>query len=416
MKKKKLTMNKVALTLISLALGVFFVVGFKIHDLFSNLSIRLHFCNHLACMIFALLWFLFAAIGIFLLTKKTKFKRFRYIPYIVLAAVLVIGIIFMNITVCDVSGGMSFGIPFLQDTSTAAENCNPGVDCPGDVVAVPIPPCIETDVGRDYITFGTILSGANLDDLCMGDVLRERYCDSELTYTSEDINCETEYGDDWTCEEGECRIEEATAPTPALPVDDGDPESDCGDGIDNDGDLLIDCADPDCDYSWFEGGCGDFDYSCEHNPTEEYPFCGGTCPPGEVCGDYAIESSSWCSCVPEDETSCVDSTGDGWCEEGYNCVEDSGEYYCEFDFGTCEDTDGGDNPLVGGFTIVDHPEFGILNIIEYCGFEKGDESTLYEYYCLAGEDMNIEYDCFTDFGLCCIEDPVDGSYCGECEF
>jgi len=379
------------------ALAVFFILP-QFHDWANNFKIKLHFCNHAYCILFAIIFIVMA--------YRAYDKKKSYLKTALI--ILIVGIILMNMAVC-VDGKMSilgFGLSSFGNFAISDDSgCKPGIDCPGDIVEVPIPPCLETDAGRDYITFGTIMSGANIDDLCMGDILRERYCNSELTYTSEDINCKTRYGADWTCEEGECREGEA------LPT-----ETDCGDGIDNDLDGDIDCADSDCDYSWFEGGCGDFDYSCEHNPTNPYPFCGGTCPSGEVCADYAIESGSWCECIPIGETSCVDSTGEGWCEEGYNCVEISGEYYCEYDFGTCYDTDGGNEPLVGGFCVATYPEIGTLNIIEYCGWEKGDEDTLYEYYCFNGGDMSIEYDCVADFGLCCIENTVYGSYCGECEY
>ena len=320
----------------------------------------------------------------------------------------------MNVTSCDVDGKMSFGFISLAQSVLGGDDdsCVSGVDCPDDIVEVPIPPCIETDSGRDYITSGMILSGADIEDMCMGDdILRERYCYDELSYTSEDISC-SEYMDGYICENDECVLD-TTPTTPIIGGGDDDDEeaieTDCGDGIDNDDDGLIDCADTDCDFPFEDGGCGDFDYSCEHNPTTDYPFCGGTCPSGETCGDYAIETSSWCSCIPEDETSCVDSTGDGWCEEGYNCVEDGGEYYCEFDTsGDCTDSDGGIDIYVGGYSL-DH--LG-SNYIEYCGFEKGDENTLYEYYCLYGEASDLPTDC-SALGLVCIEPYPYPAYCGE---
>ena len=322
----------------------------------------------------------------------------------------------MNITYCEGGdmflGNFSFAMFNVFSDETHTE-CTPGVDCAGDVVEVISPPCVESDDGRDYITPGMILSGVNLEDVCMSsDILRERYCNSELTYTSEDISCSA-YGSDYFCLGAECvyspDIEADDDP------DDADPETNCGDGLDNDEDGLLDCADPDCSVI-----CGDFDYSCQH--ISPYPTCGGTCPSGEECiiyniGDGTLDGGGWCECMPEEETSCYESTGcDGWCGEGYLCNGDSFGCFCEFDFsGDCEDTDGGIDYLVGGFSIENNPLFGILNIIEYCGWDKGDENTLYEYYCSAGEAMPIEVDCIT-LGLICIEDSVDGSYCGEGEY
>jgi len=108
-KKGKITINKIILIIISFFLGLFFVLGWGVHSFFSNLPIKLHFCNHVVCIIFSLIWFLFAGIGIFLLTRKTKFKKFWYIPYIIIGVILIMGIIFMNIIVCDINGNMSFG-------------------------------------------------------------------------------------------------------------------------------------------------------------------------------------------------------------------------------------------------------------------------------------------------------------------
>jgi len=64
----------------------------------------------------------------------------------------------MNTTTCDVNGHITFGGFFsnLLATNDGSTECTPGVDCADDVVEVPHPPCVETDAGRDYISFGTI--------------------------------------------------------------------------------------------------------------------------------------------------------------------------------------------------------------------------------------------------------------------
>jgi len=72
-------------------------------------------------------------------------------------------------------------------------------------IPVEIPPCVDTDGGKDYLAQGTILSGLDRSDQCVNtDKLRERYCDTTLTYTVEDISCSEQYGRNWVCEEGEC--------------------------------------------------------------------------------------------------------------------------------------------------------------------------------------------------------------------
>ncbi len=391
----------------SIVLTIFFGLNY-FHEWANNFIINLHFCNHTFCIIFAIIW-----LGFAFFSWKNK-KAYLKIAIII----LVIGIILMNLATCDASGSMSFGdfslgnfAIFSSLDNGNGEDCTPGVDCPGDIVEVPIPPCIETDDGRDYITPGMILSGANLEDMCMGtDILRERYCNSELTYTSEDVSCSDLYGVDWICEDRECILSE----TPIIPEPEIGNETDCGDGVDNDGDGLIDCADPDCDYAFEDGGCGDFEYSCEH--LSDYPTCGGTCPVGSVCGIYNTGDGTldggWCECIPEGEVSCYDS-GDctGWCDEGYEyiCVGDEVGCYCEwlYNFDICIESDDGVDPLVGGFVF-----FTPLNLIDYC--ESKFDEWLMEYSCGDVGIISQSIDC-SELGLVCLSGFGEGDYCGEGE-
>jgi len=384
----------------SLVLAIFFVLEY-FHKWANEFFIKLHFCNHTFCIVFAIIFFGFA---FFAWQKKKSYINIALI-------ILVIGILFMNFTYCDVDGKM-YLIDMGMFFSSLQEQNITKVCCEHDC-SVPIPPCLETDSGRDYLSYGLVMSGVDIGDLCLADGnLRERYCNSDLTYTSEDIDCAVKYGDTWICEEGECR--DSGEIVDVEEIVDGN-ESDCGDGIDNDGDLLIDCADPDCDYAWLEGGCGDFDYSCEHNPTTPYPSCGGTCPPGSVCGVYNTGDGTldggWCECIPEGETSCYESDDcTGWCDEGYEyiCVGDNDGCYCEwiYDLDTCFDSDGGIEPTVGG--VVVYTPF--MNL-DQCEFKF--DNWLTEYSC--GEDRIVinPIDC-NSLSLCCIDDEVNGAYCGEC--
>ena len=390
---------------VAIGLAIFFGLEY-FHTWANDFIIKLHFCNHYFCIIFAVI---FCVIAFMAYNKKKAYVKLMLI-------VLVVGIILMNMAVCDINGSMSIGsfsLGFASISFDTHTECTPGVDCAGDVVEVPIPPCIETDAGRDYLTFGTILSGANLDDLCMGDILRERYCSDTLTYTSEDIDCTT-LGVGWTCEEGECRegeiIVDIIEEEEEIIIGN---ETDCGDGIDNDGDGLIDCDDLDCQIPLDEGGCGDFDYSCEH--TSDYPTCGGTCQVGYECGVYntgdGTLDAGWCECMPEDETPCYESSGcDGWCDDGYDyiCTGDTDGCYCEwvYDLETCYDSDGGIEPTIGGFVF-----YTPLNMPDVCEFKF--DNWLTEYSC--GEDRIVTnpIDC-AELGLICIDGIGDeGAYCGE---
>jgi len=455
-KKRRATKIEIILTSIATAVFLFFVLPFF---MFTALWIpKLHFCSYSLNFFFSLIWLCFGIIGLYFLCSYKKMNKVLAVIYLV---VLIIGILFINVILC---------LPDGSYTSTFSETTELFEPIPDEPIPVPYPPCRETDSGRDYISFGMILSGADIADMCLnGDILRERYCDSELTYTSEDISC-SDYSPGYSCVSNECTLTDIgddgggyiDADGDGYYVDDdnpdrsdcddtnpdvnpgeteicdddldndcdgifdnsdcsggsGDaeeelvPETDCGDGLDNDGDTFIDCEDTDCQIPFEEGGCGEFEYSCDHR--SPYPECGGTCPTGEECiiynaGDGTLDGG-WCSCMPEEETACYGSVGcSGWCGEDYNCIGDSFGCYCEFDTaGDCTDTDGGIDIYEGGFCL----DYLDNNYIEYCGWEKGDENTLYEYYCLYGEATDLPTDCAA-LGLICIEPYPEPAYCGD---
>ena len=74
----------------SLILGFFFLLNF-FHSWANNFFIKLHFCNHLYCTLFSLIFFGFAY---FAWKKKRSYLKIALI-------VLIVGIILMNITVCS---------------------------------------------------------------------------------------------------------------------------------------------------------------------------------------------------------------------------------------------------------------------------------------------------------------------------
>ncbi len=259
----------------------------------------------------------------------------------------------MNVTSCDASGNLLLGEISLFGISELGDRCKPGVDCPGDIVEVPIPPCVDTDDGRDYITPGIILSGADIEDMCMGDdILRERYCNAETTYTSEDVSCSDEFGEGWICDDRECVLGEGTTTT--TTIDDGgdgfvdeDTATLCSDDIDNDGDGDVDCADEDC---WKFSIC-----DCGHGSEVEPPDCIGHCDTG-TCTEYETGDArgNWCECVPYGEVACGSSNAgpgiscDGWCLDDEVCIHDylSDDCYCNSWY--CVDGDGGFYPEIYG--------------------------------------------------------------------
>jgi hypothetical protein len=168
-------------------------------------------------------------------------------------------------------------------------------------------------------------------------------------------------------------------------------ETDCGDGIDNDGDGLIDCDDPDCncpvdcpecppcDDRDCEDECGDSprcggtcelsssaepgkcvlgdDGCCHCMPALEYDceslngVCRlGTCPPGQICetawteGAGGARYASGCECVDDNTTTqsgyCGDAdtpTCDGQCQSQMHCEYNRALGECECVWDDCAD-------------------------------------------------------------------------------
>ena len=293
----------------------------------------------------------------------------------------------MNMTYCDAEGNMHFNEDGLFK-GLGAELTGLGSSS-GVSYEVDEPPCFDSDSGRDYETRGWITPlTPSVSDFCIdNETLREMYCDSDLTYTSEDISCIDEFGIEYVCDDGRCARKEIEG--------DGngevETETNCGDGIDNDGDGLIDCEDPDCSEI-----CGDFEYSCQH--ISDYPSCGGTCPPGEECiayiyGDSTLDAS-WCDCKPIEEKFC----GDGdlpfctdWCLSGDECISDAGGCFCNFDYGYCVETDDPyDFYTFGMCTGIDG-----LTYKDYCDLE-----ILHEFSCNGAECIEITQNC-TELGMYC---------------
>jgi len=102
-----------------------------------------------------------------------------------------------------------------------------------------------------------------------------------------------------------------------------DPEVLCADGLDNDGDLLTDCADPDCGSSSDCNGPCNYDFVCDAD--EDAVWCPSDCI--EVCGDDICEGDEDLASCPQDCAVC----GDGTCHVGEDRVE------CPEDCALCDD-------------------------------------------------------------------------------
>ncbi len=398
--KKKTKANKIILFISSIILGIFFILWGKVHIYLAEMMPHLHFCSYLACVVFSLIWLVFMGITIFFLTGKRKKIKISKIWYVPVIAILIIGIILMNLTYCDAKGEMHFGLSnvwrSLFGMTLSQSMCKPGETCCEHDCPVPLPPCLETDNGRDYISYGEITSGVFIDDICLENgELRERYCNSDLTYTSEDIDCAVQYGTGWLCIEGECRYSSTPTPPPGTE----DTLTLCSDGIDNDGDGDIDCDDLDC---------AEF-CACVHGEAVTYPTCGGVCPSGSYCAPYNRESGGWCECVPNEETACGSAKigggiyCEGWCLDGDYCISDGARCYCS-DF-PCIDLDGGYFAEIEGICIDEYGVYG-----DYCLSDTG----VMEYTCGESGCVENQIDCIPyagGSGVCVLGDLSD--YCGD---
>ncbi len=103
----------------------------------------------------------------------------------------------------------------------------------------------------------------------------------------------------------------------------GDDAEICGNNLDDDGDGLTDCLDPDCTNDPYCAGC-DYDGTCD--PGEDAANCPNDCD--AVCGNGTCEIGENHSACPED---CPAICGNGICETGedsQSCAEDCGAGDC----------------------------------------------------------------------------------------
>jgi len=392
-KSKKL---KIILILISLILFLFFVLP-CFHNWANNLKINLHFCNHTACMVYSLIWLVFTIIGIYYLIKKKEISRSWIFVYI---AVLVIGIVLMNLIVCDSAGKMGFGFESSNNLFTDFWNlfnhneteipCKDSSwpDCKGychEIIdgkimstgkCVPIKKTpgapggcvceykkadtlIDTDGGEHPEIKGEIIEvndlGENVSflasDFCFDSyTLREYSCISEFGYDFASINCRQFYDDDSACcINGACTLECEHYDCAAYASDLG--YSSWQDNVFG----VSECE------SISEDFCGDkpdlimWDdetlccmWTCklpEKNCDDcSPPSCDGNCPPGSSC----IQKDDVCGCEPPLKF-CEDSypSCNGWCETGTCSSDGIGGCTCN-EILNCTDNDGDGYSIEGG--------------------------------------------------------------------
>jgi len=370
-KNKKFNLE-IILTITAGVLFFFFVLP-CFHNWANSLGIKLHFCNHLACMIYSLIWLVFTVVGIYYLFKKKKMSKNWIIIYFV---VLIIGIILMNLISCDVSGKMSFNVgdfsfknkdnpnnlkkDLISKTNSFLNNRENNSN--SSIWVDNVLNCTDTDGGFNPEVRGEIYGLADGDmeitgsDYCSGGyILGEFYCEGD-NYFMERVNCEEYFGSSYAyCENGSCELTE---------------EVDCNDicnawGFSNyRGPFDANCSK--CNF--YESCCG----SHESHSSYEYDFvCCCSDNTTKVCADYAsdegyehwILTSDSCEevatadCDGSLESFFVQFSAEGldcciWnCKPSIpieNCTDNDGDYYAieggDCGIFDCDDTNSDINP------------------------------------------------------------------------
>jgi len=196
------------------------------HNWANNLKIKLHFCNHIVCVIYSLIWLVFAIIGVYSLIKKNnsskekkenkKMGKSWIFIYII---VLIIGIILMNVIHCDSSGKMGFGFNLTlnqkDSDSQKKDFSNDNFYSSNSTWISDILSCTDTDGGLVPEIRGEIygfadgeLTSTGNQDTCHSKILHELYCEDD-NYFFVDIDCREYYESDFAyCEQGVCKLGE----------------------------------------------------------------------------------------------------------------------------------------------------------------------------------------------------------------
>ncbi|OYT41615.1 hypothetical protein B6U80_01000 [Candidatus Pacearchaeota archaeon ex4484_26] len=112
------------LFLVASLLFLFFVLPF-FHNWANSIVIKLHFCNHFACMIYSLVWLALVVISLYSLfqnkgneqknsTLQNRENSRANKVIIISVIILIVGIILMNLISCDETGKMKFTFPHVK--------------------------------------------------------------------------------------------------------------------------------------------------------------------------------------------------------------------------------------------------------------------------------------------------------------
>jgi len=217
--------------IIPLLLFIFFALYF-FHNWANSLPIKLHFCNHTLCISYSIIWLFFGAYNFInsyrekrkfdnkekttKQKKKSCFKKWLIIYFVV----LIIGIILMNVIICD-SQGHAIGFDFkwigIGDGNDKMKNETNGfgngeglVESEETGKLIPIPYgrgeyLNDSDGGRIFDVRGVIIGEEGMEDICLDNyILREYSCPNPSSILVEEIDCRGFYGPTACCREGRC--------------------------------------------------------------------------------------------------------------------------------------------------------------------------------------------------------------------
>jgi len=410
---RKNSFNLYLYALINFLIILFFILPY-FHDWANSLSVKLHFCDHMLCIFYSLIWLFLLIINLLKLNKDIKKKKVKRKVkkksiFIVNILVLVVGIFLMNIIVCDDYGNIK-GFGFRIGNKTVYKN-DIGVyngfyeESKEEIPIEPSGDLVDSDNGRVYDVYGYIIGDEEIKDVCLDDyTLREFYIiKGSSAVFGEEVDCRSIFGPNACCRNGRCIKDcfkesvscEEIAEVYEMGTESGKEKPD-GWSILKKNEDCKDVAESKCIYGvkWYIEKiedcclwkCKEKSIQCVDNDGDYY-YVGD-----EMCGVIDCDDNN-----PEINPGAVEICNDGIdnnCDGLIDCddVSCKDNVYCK----ACWDSDNGVNPEISG-TCDD----GTLHK-DYCL----DESNLVEWSC-------IDNTCKSEIWQCdklCEETP-DGGRC-----
>jgi len=230
-KKLKKDISNLKLNLI-ISIPILFFLFFVLpifHNIANSFSIKLHFCNHTLCIAYSIIWLIFGVYNFINFCKekkefdnqekilKQKKKNYFKKWLIIFLIVLLIGILLMNIIVCDNYGNIKgFGLRWIGDGNGGMKNVDGFGDgerlvrSEGTENLIPMPHeggghLSDSDGGRVYDVYGYIIGDEDMEDVCLNDyILREFFVESSSAVFGEEIDCREFYDPTACCRDGRC--------------------------------------------------------------------------------------------------------------------------------------------------------------------------------------------------------------------